>query len=358
MTKKMLTVVVTVLLLLLQSLPAMAEQSAEELSLNQALQKALTRSIALRNTQLDIDKLEISRDNASFNMNGIVSGYNILEDSIMATHKTFFEADINYRLSEKRLDEQKKQIKAEVTGYYYSILLAEQDFNIAKEKFALDMIKNSQVASKYKVGMATQLELLTSENQLKEDKKDIEEKTNALTKAYTAFNKAIGNEQNARPVLIDKINYTPVEELDVETMVLKAVNNSYEVWAQQEKAKKASYVKYYETFYDIGDYNEAQEKNTLADTKEAIRLQARGYCLDIIDNQKNYAQYEIKEKQLEESLKMATVKYEVGLATKDELDTIKLGLNQTKLAKDSSAVTQVTSLLKLQRLTGDLSPTI
>lgn len=356
--KKLFSMVVTILMSFALTVPAMAGEKVEELSLNQAMQRAFTYDAQLRNTELDLEKLDISLDSIRWSMHGVLSGYNIQEETDKATHKTFFETDTNYRLTEKSLDNQKRQLKVDVKEAYYNVLMAEQDLAFTKDKLAVEMVKHSQTIAKFKVGMATQLDVLAAESKLKDVNVSIEEKNNAVTKAYTNLNKLLGSNQDERPRLTDIIEFQPVEKLDVDTMILKAVNNSYEVWAQEQKAKTAANTKYYEQFYDIGEYSESQAQNSLKDTKEKIRLQARSYCLDIIDKQNEYTQAEVKEKQLEESIRAKTVSYQVGLVTKDELDGLKLSLEEVKLLKNSCASGITITYDKLQRLTSELSTTI
>ncbi|ABO51643.1 hypothetical protein Dred_3141 [Desulforamulus reducens MI-1] len=358
MRKKIFILMVSMISIMLQAMPSYAQQTVDKLTLQQATQKAFIYNTQIKNTELDMEKLDITRDNIKWSMNGIMSGYNIPEQQDREIHKVYFETDLGYRSTEKLLDNQKRQLVIDVKEAYYNVLLAKKDLATAHQKLAVSLIKHSQVVSKYEVGMATQMDVLTAESTLKEDKAAIEEKTNTLTKAYSNLNKLMGNNQEARPELVDTVAFTPIENLDVDTMVLRSVNNSFEVWAKKEKAKKESNAKYYEDSYDIGEYTESQAQNEVRDTEESIRLLAKAYCLDILDKQTKYMQYEVKEKQLQETLKVVKAKYEVGMATKDVVDEVAYSLGQLQVAKLSTAVSHTVTVDKLQKLTGELNPVI
>lgn len=356
MKKKTLVLLVTILAFLMQTLPAFADQSSqEELTLKKAMQRAYAHSVNLRNTEMDLEINDINLDNLRWSMNGILTGYNIPDQQDKDIHRAFFGADLQYRVTEKKLDNIKRQIKIDVTNAYYNVLLAEQEIKTSNMKLAQTLIKHSQVHSKYDVGMATQMDILSAQAQFEADKVALEDKNNNLTKAYSQLNKLVGNQQDARPKLTDTIQYSPVEDLDVDTYVLKSINNSYEIWSAEEAAKTARNLKYYETFYDIGDYNEAQAKNTLSDARESIRLQSRTLCLAIINMQNQYSQMEVQEKQLQEALRTTTVQHQVGMITKDVLDGVALSLAQVKTGKEQLAVTHTKAVGDLQRLTGELN---
>ena len=357
--KKILPVLlVAILMLFVQAFPALAaSEQVEELSLQKAIERAFAHSVDLHNTEMDIEKKEISLDNVRWSMNGVMSGYNIPEETDREVHKTFFNADLDYRVTEKKLDDQKRKLKIDVKEAYYNILLADKEIANSKLRLAQTTIKHSQVNSKYKVGMATQLDVLTAQAQLEAEQTTLKEKNNDLVNAYSQLNKLVGNQQDARPVLTDSIEYTPVEELDVDREVLKAVNNSFEIWSATEAAKTAQNLKYYETFYDVGEYNESQARNTLADAKESIRLAARTYCLAIFNMQNQYGQLETQEKQLEEALKNITAQYQVGMVTKDAVDDIAVNLSNIKTAKEQLAAKHTKAREELQKLTGELDVT-
>lgn len=358
MKKRLIFILATVLAFTLQVLPVAAETTTEELTLKQAMEKALTYSKDLRNTQMDLEISDINLDDISASMNGIRYGYNIPEQAERELYAGFFAADLNHRVTEKKIENLKKQIKIDVKKAYYDVLLAQDQLELAKKKLALTLVQHSHTTSKYKVGLATQLDVYTADAQLEADKVNLETKKNELIKAYAQLNKMIGNPQDAQPMLVDTIEYLPAEKLDVDSEILKAVGNSFEIWSAREAAKAYENMKYYTKYFDIGEYNASQAANTLQDTKEQIRLTARNLCLTVINLEKNLEDLDGKEKQLEETVRVYTSLYQVGMKTKDELDSVQYKLEELKANKKNIQVACINALENLQRLTGDMKSTI
>ena len=358
MNKRLIIILATVLAFVFQVSPVVAETSAEELTLKQAMGKALTYSKDLRNTQMDLEISDINRDDISTSMNGVRYGYNIPEQTERDIYSGYFMADLNYRTTEKKIENLKKQVKIDVKKAYYDVLLAQDQLELAKRKLALTLVQHSHANSKYKVGLATQLDIYTADAQLEADKVNLEAKKNELIKAYAQLNKLIGNSQEAQPKLTDTIEYMNVEKLDVDNEILKAINNSYEIWSAQEAAKASENMKYYTKYYDIGEYNASQAANTLQDTKEQIRLTARNLCLTVINLEKSLEDIDGKERQLEETVRVYNSLYQVGMKTKDELDSMEFKLADLKANKKNLQVAHINALENLQRLTGDMKSTI
>lgn len=358
MNKRLIFILATVLAFTLQVLPAAAETTVEELTLKQAMEKALNYSKDLRNTQMDLEISDINLDEISTSINGVRYGYNIPEQAERDIYAGYFAADLNYRTTEKKIENIKKQLKIDVKKAYYDVLLAQDQLELAKTKLAVTLVQHSHTNSKYKVGLATQLDIYTADAQLEADKVNLESKKSDLVKAYAQLNRLIGNFQEAQPRLTDTIEYVPVEKLDVDNEILKAINNSYEIWSANEAAKAAENMKYYTKYYDIGDYNASQAANTLQDTKEQIRLTARNLCLTVINLEKSLEDLDGKEKQLEETVRVYTALCQVGMKTKDELDSVQYKLAELRANKKNIQVAYINALENLQRLTGDMSSTI
>ncbi|GAB6159018.1 hypothetical protein JCM39194_22180 [Desulfotomaculum varum] len=359
MQQRLIALLAGLVLLCSQALPALAAAPERPtLSLQQALQQALANSPAVSNTAMELEKADITRDDLQWNLNGVKYGYNIPEETERSVYKAYFSADLNYRLTEKKLENEKRQLKIDVHKAYNDVLLAEQQLAVAKQNLGVVLQRHSHAYARYQVGMATQADILKADADLTAAQATLEEKTNNLTKAYSTLNKLLGRPQDDRPLLTDPISFQSAGQLDVDTTVLKAVNNSYEVWSTAEAAKTYQYLKYYEKYYDIGDYNEAQAKNTAQDTREAIRLQAKQLCLAVLNLEQQYKSLAEKEKQAAEGLRVYQTLYQVGMKTKDEVDEISLNLAQVQQAKTEVAAAHTNLLETLQRLTGELSSKI
>lgn len=329
------------------------ETEEDTLTLNQAIKKAFLNSTTLRNGQLEIDKKEIQRDDLKQTMIYTPIDY-VFQPTDVNIFKGFYSTDYELRKNEKKLVADKRQLIIDVTALYHKVLKSEEALGIQKINLAKEMIKISQTRSKYSVGLATKADILSAEALFASQNASLKEAETNLANAYAELNKIIGQDINKRPMLLDKIKFSP-EQLDTDTEVLKAVNNSYEMWSAEEAAKLANVMKLFETRSNIGNKNEDQAQNAVLDAKEEIKVQTKSLCSTIQTLEAKYLQLDQQVKQLEENLRVIKIQYELGLTTRDNVLAIEGLLKQTKAGKNEVASQHEISIKTLKKLTGELS---
>lgn len=346
----------TLLLTLILTVPAFAQENTDpSLSLNQAIDKALAHSTTLKNDQLSIDQTEIQRDNAQQAMNYTPIDYDF-NPADTNTFKAYYGVDFEYRKNKKKLDSDKRQVVVDVTKAYYEVIKNKSALEEKKVTQAKNLIKLGQTNSKAAVGMATAADRLVAETAVAADNAAIKDASLKLENSYSNLNKLTGQELTCRPILTDSITFTP-SGIKTDEQVLKALNNSYEMWSVNEAAKLAGTMKYFEYWSDIGIKSEAQANNTASDTREAMKVQVEELCHGILALEEKYNELDKQAQQLQENLRVIKIQYELGLVTRDAVLGVEELLKKIESGKLEVASTHEVSLKSLFRLTGELNVT-
>lgn len=335
------------------SLPAYAQEGAiQTLTLNEAIKKAFSNSVTLRNDKLDVDTKEIQLDNAKQSVKYTPIDYNFNPNDTNV-FKLYYGLDSEYRKAEKKLESDKRQLIIDVTTAYHKVIKEQNALEELKLTYAKDMIKHSQANSKFSVGLTTTADLLEAETQLVSTNAKIKEAEANLDNAYKELNKLIGQEINSRPKLEQVITFQPVE-IDPDIEILKVLNNSYEMWQVEEIAKTAGITKYFEYWSDIGINTEAMANNKVADTKEQMKVSVAALCNGIKTLEITYNKLDQQVKQLEEKYRIIKLQHQVGLITLDNVLAVEEALTQAKSGKEKAASEHTLQLLTLRKLTGEL----
>ncbi|MEG6522868.1 TolC family protein [Desulfotomaculum sp. 1211_IL3151] len=345
----------TLLLTLTLTVPAFAQDNTADpsLDLNQAIKKALAHSATIKNQQLSIDQNEIQRDNAQQAMKYIPTSYDYNPEDTN-TFKAFYGVDFEYRKGKKKLEADKRQVVVDVTKAYYEVIKKKTALEEKKLTQAKNIIKLGQTNAKAAVGMITAADILAAETAVAADRAAIKEADMNLENSYSNLNRLIGQDLAGRPILTDAIVFAP-SGIKTDEQVLKAINNSYEMWTANEGAKLASLTKYFEYWSDIGIKSEAQAHNAASDTREGMKVQVEELCHGILALEEKYIELDKQLQQLQENLRVIKIQYEQGLVTRDAVLSVEELLKKIENGKLEVASTHAVSLKSLYRLTGELS---
>lgn len=305
---------------LLSLFPTMAvaediSQKQISLDLNQAIKRAFAYNPTLKNDEIELDKKTYLKDRAAsyVRYTPVDYSFNPSDTNVLSTYT---KAEFAERQQEKKIESDKRQLIIDVKTAYYNVLLKQQLLLQAQKNEYLAQVKFLQAKAKKEQGLITELDLLNASAAVESAKASVKESQTGLDNAYSDLNKLVNLDISARPVLTDTIEFKP-EKIDVESKANIAAECSYESWSAEEAAKIADAIKIFEKYYDIGDWNVDQAKNTSNDTKDLIRKQARSLGLGLQYMEKKYDEIKANRKQAEEALRVVKMQQQVGLATKD-----------------------------------------
>ena len=138
--KLLISVILTGTMLLSFSPAAFAEEAEEttqELTLQQAVDRALELSKSLKNAEVEKEIAKEHREDAQDAVNYTPIGF--VNPQIQAAYSTLLQTELGYQIQSKKLDTLKDDIKAEVVEKYCTVLSAQD-----AEAAARQALKNAE----------------------------------------------------------------------------------------------------------------------------------------------------------------------------------------------------------------------
>ncbi|AQS60365.1 TolC family protein [Desulforamulus ferrireducens] len=348
--KKLLTLLLSLMIVFACSLSAYGEENNVELSLEQAINKALDHSVLLKNDKSEIEKMDILFNDVSsmLRYTPVDLSFNPSDTNLF---KAFYSTEFEKKKAEKKYDNDRKQVVIDVKDKYYSVIASQKKLAAAQVAWEKSKIKLLQTQARYKVGLATNANLAEEEANEAAAKTAVMDAQAKLDNAYGELNRLLGEPITSKPKLID-MPVVEKKELDVNEQVNMAVGNSFEMWTVEESVNLTSRLRLFERFYDVGDYNYDQALNSLSDSKQELRNKTQALCLNINYLYEKYNELQQRKLQYEATLKQTKAMFAVGMTTKDNVLQVEYALKETEAGQIEVASAYVTALDTLARLTG------
>ncbi|WP_273484049.1 TolC family protein [Desulforamulus ruminis] len=331
---------------------ANAETATQNLSLDDAIQRAFTFNTQIRITEKEIDKQDylVKRSGNEVRYSPIDEGYNPKDLSTLSTHEQNL---FNLRKGERQLEADKRQVILDTKTAYYNVLKAQKNLEVSQINYKNSQLILLQAESKHKVGLTTNADLLNVQSKVEADKAAITEKQGIVDEAYTNLNKLVSFPIDTRPVLTDRITFEEVD-FDPFSKANLAAEMSYEVWSAEEAARVAERMRIFATYYTVANYNVDQATETARDTRETIKKQTRSLVLGLDTLKSKYDQLNTQLIEAQEKLKVAKANMAVGMVTKDAVQATELGVVQTEAALMEVASQYNITADTILKLTGEL----
>jgi len=300
------------------------EPAHPEISLNQAIAKALAHNEAVQKASKEVDRTETLRKEASSKLSFIpadASGDPALE----IAWSNLLTADLTWQMSKKSLTAQEDTVALDTCKKYWDILVEQE--NVKAAQAALDSAQRQlQVArASYRVGIIPQSDLIAAEAGYRGAQAALSRAQNNLNSAYIAFNQMVGLWPEDRPVLTDNIEFHPLKIDNLDYEVEKVMENSPSVWLAQQKVTLQKYLE--DMMFYTGQYRpyEArkieveQAKLDAASAKEMFDRITRSLYYSVISLEEAYAGAQEVVRMDEENLRVIKAKFDVGMATANDV---------------------------------------
>lgn len=202
------------------------EEQALELSLVQAIDMALEHDLGLVRTNLDLrlaQKEEEAAREAYYQLQYTLpreNGYFVYDPDDPTTLKAeqsyygYLAAQARTETGQKQLQVAADRVVAAVQEKYFAVLEARQALESALAGAASAEAAAQAARARYQVGMISQLELDQAEQDRADAEKNAADAKAALEQAYRSLNDLLGLPSTARPVLTEEIVFSPVEPID------------------------------------------------------------------------------------------------------------------------------------------------
>lgn len=327
MLLRILATLILVSTLLLQPAVASAKEPATfELSLEKAVEMAIANSKALQNAQYEIDRAwevrEKAADNVKYIPAGIISGE--AEAKAAKAFTGLVQADLNWQVKKKTYEATKDSVVMAVYKAYYQVISAQEQVRVAEVALKSAEWQRRVAADQLRVGMMSKSDFLKTSASIEGAKANLEAARKALDDAYQQLNQLIGLWPEDRPVLTSRPVFAPLAVDSLEAAVERAVAESPTVWAARQGIDLARLKLDLYPFndpsttepYDAWKIDVSKAEVSAASEEEKMRTTVRGIYYSAKQVEENYETARQKLETAKEDLRVARLKFELGMATK------------------------------------------
>lgn len=337
--RMLLTVIMTLVIMGLMGGAVYAEEPATaeyELSLNRAIELAVNHSKSLNRAKLEVDRTKELRTYRGDQLDYVphVPVGNPMEIAWAG----YLTADLTWQMSKKALSLEQDSLVLGVCDKYWGVLKAKDNIyakTMALKKAEWDA-RRAQVSKQ--VGMIAPISLSQAEAQMARAKAGLVTAENDLADAYAKLNDLLGFRPSARPVLVDNVEFHPLE-LEPEHLdgaIQRVIESSPAIWMAQEKVTLQKYLE--DLMFYTGEYRpykarkvevEQAELDALS-ANEALRLATRNLYHSLVSLEKAYGPLVEAVDIAEENLRIVKLQYDLGMATRADLAAAEATLAETE----------------------------
>ncbi|MDK2895852.1 MAG: outer membrane protein [Moorella sp. (in: firmicutes)] len=314
-------VVISILLCLfvvLSLAPAWAgENNSLELTLEDAVNRALIHSKSLEISELEVDKSEEAMDDASYALARFSPTWET--DYVPGVEPLFVareQSKYGYEVAKKKLAATKDSVILAVHQAYYNVLKKEAQVSLAQITLKRDELKLKNALVSYDYGIISKQALMGAQAAVTSSKASLEAAQLELENAYKGLNVIIGLPEDSRPKLINNITFTPFSG-DLNVQVSLAMDENPSVVAAVENARLTKELEGWDEDISTEDIKMAELKASMA--RDQIKEALRTLYTNVKNMEESYPAAQEAVRLAQEDLRVTQLKFEAGMATKSEI---------------------------------------
>ncbi|RKO65652.1 TolC family protein [Desulfofundulus salinus] len=332
---RILTVLILIASLLVPPFAWAKEPATPELTLNQAVALALAHSESVKKAEKEIDRTYEWREERADQLDYVPTAPPG-NPKVEIAWSNLLAADLTWRMAKKSLTAEQDKVALDACKKYWDVLKAQEKVRAAEEGLKKADWELRRARANFQVGMIPQADLVAAEAGLARAKAALEAAKNDLDNAYASFNRLVGLWPQDRPVLVDGVNFAPLEVPDVNVEVGRIVAESPTVWLANEKVTLQKY--YEDMMFYTGEYRPYQVRKIeveqaeleAASTRKMMEEITRSLYYNAKSLEESYQALQEGVKTAEENLRVTKVKYDVGMATRAEVAAAEAALAEAK----------------------------
>ncbi len=313
----------------------------EGLTIEQAIEKALSYSKTLQQADLDIEKAEVQRDSLADTVKFIPLEASGSAEADQA-YTALVSADISWSMTKKTKDINEDKIALSAFSAYIDVLKAQENLQYYQEALSKAQTEWKVANIKYQQGLISSLEKSSADVQYLSAQKAVSSAEDQLTTAYQALNKLIGSRVDDRLILSQKPAYQQLVIDELEAAVNRAVDANPSIWlaGQNIDLAKLQLSLFDWTSGNSNSYRASEitiEKAELSavEARSELRQAVRNIYYNILALEISYTMQEEAVKLAEDNLRVKTLMNSVGMATKLDIQTAELDLQKARYDLDA-----------------------
>ncbi|OPX89531.1 MAG: Outer membrane efflux protein [Pelotomaculum sp. PtaB.Bin104] len=301
------------------------EPAAPELTLNQAVEKAKSNSINLQSLKYDVERSyevrQFDADKVTYIPFGPTS------NAVSRAYSTLVQQDLNYQISKRNLVYQQDVVEMQVYKLYDELLQAQEKVKVCEAQLKSADWQRIVANANYRVGMLNMMGLIQAQATAESAKTGLEAAKKALDDTYQKFNQLVGLDPSDRPVLVDKPKFEELKIGDLDSEVSRTLAVCPTVWVAQQKVDLAKITLDLYDFssssrtepYKAKEIDVTKAELSVSDTTEQMEKLVRTLYYSLKQYEEQYKSAQENVKSAEEALRVARVKYDVGMATRPDV---------------------------------------
>lgn len=324
--KRLLGIIfMTILMLGIWTGPTFAndEQQAEsiELTLNDAIFRALTHSKEVKKANLDIERAKEAREDAKDIVDFIPTGVGPYVPEVREAYTNLLIKDLEWQMSKRSLTAAEDAVALNTCQKYWAVQQAQRYLKAKELAFEQARADLRKAKASFEVGLINEEALLGAQTLFKKAKGELEAARNELAKAYAEFNDLVGLKSDECPVLTEEATFSPLEVTDLQSAVQRTIEQNPQVWQAEHLIMIKDKVRYLQDNWSIADIDMKKAELDVGSLKDNLRLLGRTLYYAARSAEESYSALVTGVELARESLRVTKLKYEVGMAT--EADVIK-----------------------------------
>jgi len=343
MRKWISVIMVSLLIIATTSQAVMASESpgdqttsAKTFTIEQAVDAALINSATIKSSDYDIQEGEKTRDSAADNVKAIPASGS--SSSAIRAYTGLVSADISWTMSKKTKTLEGDKLVVSVNQEYVNLIKAIEALNYAQETLKNTQWQWNVNQLNYQVGNISETQMNASDTQLKSVQNSLRLAEIALDTEYQAFDKLVGLNSTERPVLTEKPGYSVLQIDDLGIEVNRVLDQSPSLWKVDQNVIQA---KLAVDLYDwststssaayenkVIDVNKAEL--SASESKKQVAQLVRDLYNSICKLEETYNTQQDAIKLAEDNLRVKQLMFEIGMATKTDVQTAELALEKDK----------------------------
>ena len=313
------------------------KKDAIELTLEEATQKALSRSTALKTSNMD---LNISAEKLEDEENSIAGGHTFEQLlNYIKQNASYTTSKLNQQVTEESVKFSLKQVYIEIINKEREIALTKMSLKTAEKELLI-------ARTKQKLGLISEQELKNQELSYQKTLASVEQEEIAVQNAYRSLAELIGMDIDENYQLTLEPVYEPLElKVTLDTYITSKINTDPNIKQQQINVDTAtSEAKFTHasvpesaTADQEADNSVAKAELTLSDQKSSLRTKLQNCYDNIIQLETSYQNNLTELETLKQQLAIAEKKYQLQQNTELEV----LEAKQNVAAKESEIIGQM-----------------
>lgn len=318
----------------------METSNSIELTLDDAVNRALAKNNALKTAEYDIERSEVIRDEAVDDVKYTPVGPTPAAAS--AAFTGLVTKDLSWQMSKKTKDVTADTVVASVLNNYTGVLAAQEKVAAAEKALAYAEWQRLVARVGYQVGTVSISEKTVAESGYEGKAAALAAARSSLDDCFQKLNTLVGINSEERPVLKDNPECVPLKIDNLETEVSRRIEKNPSVWMAERNIDLAKLTLDLHSWndptsvpYDAKKIDVDKAELNASSTKEQMQQLVRTLYYSIREMEEQYVSLEQALKVAEENLRIKQVMFEVGMATKGDLLSAESELANAKQALKS-----------------------